>query len=109
MMISAIATPAGRAARSKTLLAVRTECWPLRLEGCWKVGRFLRVGPGALVAWACVSDRNSAPGARWAGSGLPLPLALRRPYRTATSGLPLPLWVRVDGVAEACRGFGWLG
>ena len=33
-------------------------------------------------------------------------LALRRPYRTASAATG---WVRVDGVAEVCRGFGWLG
>ena len=33
-------------------------------------------------------------------------LALRRSYRTASAATG---WVRVDGVAEVCRGFGWLG
>ena len=49
-------------------------------------------------------DIASAPGARWAGSGLPLPFGAETP-------LPLPLPACGCGwmVAEACRGLGWLG
>ena len=40
-------------------------------------------------------------------------LALRRPYRYRhryPARRPYRnRWVRVDGVADACRGFGWLG
>ena len=50
---------------------------------------------------------QSAPGARCGPArAYRYRLALRRPYRTASAATG---WVRVDGVAEVCRGFGWLG